>query len=153
MPPVLVAIGLVTSLAAVLGCEGRGDSCAPSAEISKRAVEFLLPGLQFGADPQLETFREVRAVEIAGAHFVPLENHWRIHYCAEYTNLASDAPQRRCDRNVRVYELDSKKWVGFAAGAGTLYRWQVIEDAAKKDGDGGVAGAPPREPNAAQAAP
>jgi hypothetical protein len=115
------------------GCErGRGRRpYAPGPEIAKRAVESLLPGLQFGANRELETFREVRAVDVAGAHFVPGENHWRVHYCAEYTSFASDAPQRRCDRNVIVYQLDSKKWVGFATGAGTLYRWQVIEDGAK----------------------
>jgi len=131
---VAFAPGLAAVLLLSAGCE-RAHAPAPqgpSPEIAKRAVETLLPGLQFGANPELETFREVRAVDVAGAHFVPGENQWTVHYCAEYTNFASDAPQRRCDRNVAVYELDSKKWVGFASGAGTLYRWQVIEDATTK---------------------
>jgi len=153
------AAGVLALLAVLLfatGCERMRPHRRepPSAEIAKRAVESLLPGLQFGAKPELETFREVRAVDIAGAHFVPGENHWRIHYCAEYTNFASDAPQRRCDRNVIVYELDSKKWVGLATGAGTLYRWQVIEDATQGSAEPANAQALPEagaEP--AQAAP
>ncbi|HEU4428153.1 MAG TPA: hypothetical protein VFT98_05335 [Myxococcota bacterium] len=125
---------LTAALLVASGCERMKPHRRepPRPDVAKRAVESLLPGLQFGANRELETFREVRAVDVAGAHFVPAENHWRIHYCAEYTNFASDAPQRRCDRNVIVYELDSKKWVGLATGAGTLYRWQVIDDATKK---------------------
>jgi hypothetical protein len=127
----------------------------PPPEVAKRAVESLLPGLQFGPTAELETFREVRSVDVAGAHFEPGENHWRIHHCAEYTNLASDAPQRRCDRNVIVYQLDTKKWVGLATGAGTLFRWQVIDDGTKRgnDASGNAQARPEDSAQPARAAP
>jgi hypothetical protein len=105
----------------------------PTAELTQRAVLTLLPGLQFGADAAQQTYREIRAADVAGAHYVPAANRWVVHYCVEFTNFASDAPQRRCDVNVEVYALDTKKWIGFARGAGTLYRWQVLEPAPKPE--------------------
>jgi hypothetical protein len=53
------------------------------------------------------------------------------------------APARRCDLGVEVYQLDTKKWVGLARGAGTLYRWQGLDDAEPPSG--------PKPPNAPEA--
>jgi hypothetical protein len=106
----------------------------PSPELEKRAVLALLPGLQFGSDPAQHAYREIRAADVAGAHFVPSTDRWVVHYCVEYLSFASDAPARRCDLSVEVYQLDTKKWIGLAHGAGTLYRWQVLDDAAPVSG-------------------
>jgi hypothetical protein len=138
---------------ALAGCALLATSCertgaagaqrhAPSAELTKRAVMELLPGLQFGPDPAAHTYREIRAAEVAGSHFVPATDRWNVHYCVAYTSFASDAPARRCDLSVDVYRLDSGKWIGFARGVGTLYRWRVLEEkpaekAGESDGAGG----------------
>ncbi len=137
-------LGSTLLLFAAPACERpEAAAPAPTAEIRQRAVLALLPGLQFGADPARDAYREIRAVEVAGAHFVPSENRWVVHYCVEYTNFESEAPLRRCDVRVEMYELDTKKWIGFARGAGSLYRWQVIAPAppneAKSDGAAGSA--------------
>lgn len=116
----------------------------PSAELTQRAVLTLLPGLRFGADEAQHTYREIRAADIAGAHYVPGANRWVVHYCVEFTNFASDAPLRRCDVNVEVYQLDTKKWIGFARGAGTLYRWQVLEPEPKAAANAKPVGEPSR---------
>ena len=102
----------------------------PSAELAKRAVSALLPGLQFGPDQAQHTIRELRAIDVPGSHYTPATDRWTVHYCAEFLSYASDAPQRRCDLAVDVYRLDSGRWVGFARGAGTLYRWQVLDEGA-----------------------
>ena len=115
---------------------------APSAELTQRAVLALLPGLQFGPDSARDAYREIHAVDVAGSHFVPGADRWIVHYCVEFANFASDTPLRRCDINVEVYALDTKKWIGFARGSGTLYRWQVLEDV-KAPGDSQPAAAAP----------
>jgi hypothetical protein len=115
---------------------------APSPELTKRAVLALLPGLQFGPDPAAHTYREILSVEVAGAHFVPAIDRWVVHYCVEYTSRASDDRARRCDQSVDVYELDTKKWVGFARGVGTLYRWQILDEKS-------AASSPPNAPDGA----
>ncbi len=115
----------------------------PSAELTQRAVLALLPGLQFGADPARDAYREVRAADVAGAHYVPAANRWIVHYCVEFTNFESDAALRRCDVRVEVYQLDSKKWIGFARGMGTLYRWQVLEPEPAIDSNVKGAAGPP----------
>lgn len=98
----------------------------PSAELTERAVRTLLPGLRFGADERAHTYREIRAVRVAGAHLVPAGNRHVVHYCVDYTSFAGEEQQTRCDLNVQVYALDSGAWVGHATGAGTIYRWQVL---------------------------
>lgn len=127
--PRAIVLALVPFLA--LGCDvprHAPQHPGPSAELTKRAVLALLPALQFGPDPAAHTYREIRSVNVAGSHFVPAADRWIVHYCVEYTSFASDAPAQRCDTSVEVYELDTKKWVGFARGAGTLYRWQLIDE-------------------------
>lgn len=128
----LVALAAIALSSA--GCEPPKPADAaqvgPSPELTQRAVLALLPGLQFGADPALDAYREIRAAEVAGAHFVPASNRWVVHYCVEYASFASEAPARRCDLGVELYELDTKKWIALARGAGTLYRWQVLDTAA-----------------------
>ena len=128
----LVAVAALALASA--GCEPpkptEAAQVGPSPEMTKRAVLALLPGLQFGADSALDAYREIRSVEVAGAHFVPASNRWVVHYCVAYASFASDAQARRCDLAVELYELDTKKWIGLARGAGTLYRWQVLAAAA-----------------------
>jgi hypothetical protein len=131
----LRAAALWVAIVAALGCERPpAEPSAPTAELTQRAVRSLLPGLQFGPDPARDVYRTIRAVDVAGAHYVPGANRWIVHYCVEFTSLAGDAPLRRCDIGVEVYALDTKKWVGFARGAGTLYRWQLLEPDAPGDG-------------------
>ncbi|MBM4385686.1 MAG: hypothetical protein FJ091_20250 [Deltaproteobacteria bacterium] len=125
------------ALLALLGC-ARAEvavsvKSGPPEGYAQRAIEMLLPGLQFGPDAASHTIRELRKVDVAGSHFSPGANRWVVHYCAEFVSYASEELQRRCDMNVQLYELDSKKWVGFASGAGTLYRWQLLEEATPND--------------------
>ena len=79
----------------------------PSAELAKRAVSALLPGLQFGPDQAQHTIRELRAIDVPGSHYTPATDRWTVHYCAEFLSYASDAPQRRCDLAVDVYPYDA----------------------------------------------
>jgi hypothetical protein len=125
----IVVLALVALLA--LGCDAprrAPQNPGPSAELTKRAGLALLPGLQFGPGSAAHTYREIRSVDVAGSHFVPAADRWIVHYCVEYTSFASDTAAQRCDTSVEVYELDTKKWVGFARGAGTLYRWRLIDE-------------------------
>jgi hypothetical protein len=131
----------------------------PSRELTERAVNALLPGLRFGADEASQTYREIRALRVAGAHFLPASNRYIVHYCVDYTSFASEALQTRCDLNVHVYQLDSQDWVGFATGTGTIYRWQVLETSAPAEAQQAAApeAAPApkeaREPPASESAP
>jgi hypothetical protein len=138
------------ALALTAGCEQPQVAVAvnngPPDGYAQRAVEALLPGLQFGPDATQHAYRELRKVEVAGAHFSPGGNRWVVHYCVDFVSFASDELQRRCDMSVQVYELDSEKWVGFATGAGTLYRWQVLEDLAPPAPGGGAQAAAPEVP-------
>lgn len=110
--------------------EAAPAASGPSRELTEHALRVLLPGLRFGADEARQTYREVRALRVAGAHFVPASNRYVVHYCVDFTSFASEEVLTRCDLNVHVYQLDSRDWVGFATGAGTIYRWQVLETSA-----------------------
>jgi hypothetical protein len=138
---------IVSALLAASGCDllvkprSEADAAAPAsrppAALLERAVRTLLPGLRFGADERAQAYREIRAVRVAGAHFVPAANRHVVHYCVDYTSFVGDVVQTRCDLNVQVYRLDSGAWVGHATGAGTIYRWQVLETAPSADPRGG----------------
>jgi hypothetical protein len=134
--PSLLALAGLALVALLAGCERFANASPPAAspappppELARRAVLALLPGLQFGPDPAQDAYREIRAVEVAGSHFVPATDRWTVHYCVEFVTPASDAPASRCDMSLELYRLDTGKWVGLARGAGTLYRWQVLDDA------------------------